>query len=122
MWGGMPIMPLVGLFLSALVFGVITAIAISALWGLAVATPFLSALAALRFFCEKDYNYPRRIWFGFKRLLMNRKFGKELLLTPHNPNWSSIYGKRYAQQRYATGKISTDNAISRRASHGDVNR
>jgi MFS family permease len=121
MQGGIPIMPLVGLLMGGLVCGVAGTALLSWVWGLLFVAPFAGALAALRFFCATDALYPRRLWRSWRRIRLNWKYGKRLLLTPFNPNWSQFYGKRFAQRRFYTppdyqGHAPRDQSASARVS------
>ncbi|WP_426102993.1 VirB3 family type IV secretion system protein [Pseudomonas sp. PSPC3-3] len=103
MYWGVPIMPMLGLVMATLVgFGIGAAI-FDWVWGLIFAFPFLLALPVLRFFTSIDDRYMRRIRFALRRLRLNIKHGKNLLLTSYNPKWSQYYGKRFAQKRYVSG-------------------
>ncbi|MDP4987942.1 MAG: VirB3 family type IV secretion system protein [Porticoccaceae bacterium] len=103
MWWGMPIMPMIGLFLSGILSFVITALVLSFIWGVVIALPFLVALCALRLMTAIDDRYIRRMWFALRRLRLNRKYGKQLLLTPINSMWTKYYAARFSQQRFITG-------------------
>lgn len=97
---GIPIMPMVGLLMGGLVSGVAGTALLSWVWGLLFVVPFLGSLAALRFLCAVDAQYPRRLWWSWRRIRLNWRYGKRLLLTSYNPNWSQFYGKRFAQRRF----------------------
>nr|UVN17874.1 hypothetical protein pPsy0479a_00042 [Pseudomonas syringae] len=72
--------------------------------GLVAASPFLIALIALRVVGLIDPQYLRRIRFARRRLWLNLKYGKPLLLTPFNPQWNEFYGARFSHKRYAPEK------------------
>ncbi|MFJ7316422.1 VirB3 family type IV secretion system protein [Pseudomonas sp. NPDC098747] len=118
MYWGIPIMPMIALIMcSLLVFGIGTAI-FSLVWGLIFAFPFVIGLLALRLITSVDDRYFRRVRFGLRRLRLNLKYGKQLLLTPFNPKWSQYYGRRYSQKRYASRDIGASDALSRSRTHG----
>lgn len=119
---GIPIMPMIGLVMGALLsFGLGTAL-ISWGWGVVFAFPFAVSLMALRFMSSIDDRYLRRVRFAFRRLRLNLVYGKQLLLTPFNPKWSQYYGRRYSQQRHASGSDRPVNGVSRTRTHGDAAR
>ncbi|MBJ2293270.1 VirB3 family type IV secretion system protein [Pseudomonas sp. MF5691] len=128
---GIPIMPMVALLMGGLVCGVAGTVLLSWVWGLLFLAPFAGALAALRFICAVDAQYPRRLWWSWRRIRMNWRYGKRLLLTPFNPNWSQFYGKRFAQRRFhpapshevhAPRGQSAAAGVSRPREHGDIAR
>lgn len=102
MFWGIPIMPMVVLFMGGLVLGIGGTALLSWVWGLVFVAPFLITLLALRFLCAMDGQYLRRVRFARRRIALNLRYGKPLLLTPSNPNWSRFYGQRFSQQRYAS--------------------
>jgi hypothetical protein len=119
---GIPIMPMIALFMGGLVsFGAGAAI-FSWVWGLVFAFPFAVALLALRLITSIDDRYLRRIRFALRRLRLNMKHGKQLLLTPFNPKWSQYYGGRFSQQRYVSRGNGSSDALSRSREHGDASR
>jgi len=119
---GIPIMPMIALFMGGLVSGGAAAAVFSWEWGLAFAFPFLVALLALRLITSIDDRYFRRIRFAFRRMRLNLTHGKQLLLTPFNPKWSQYYGRRFAQQRYVARGDSSSDGVSRSREHGDSSR
>ncbi|RML89679.1 VirB3 family type IV secretion system protein, partial [Pseudomonas savastanoi] len=96
MFWNIPIMPMVGLLMGGLVFGVAATFLLSWVWGLVAASPFLIALIALRVVGLIDPQYLRRIRFARRRLWLSLKYGKPLLLTPFNPQWNEFYGARFS--------------------------
>lgn len=112
MYANIPIMPMVGLVMGGLIFGVLGTALLSWVWGLVFVLPFAAALIALRLLCSIDAQYLRRVRFALRRIRLNFKYGRPLLLTPSNPNWSKFYGKRFSQQRYARRSESTVTAVS----------
>ena len=114
-----PIMPMVGLLMGGLIAGVIGTALLSWVWGLVFALPFATALIALRLLCSIDPQYLRRVRFALRRLWLNFKYGRPLLLTPFNPNWSKFYGKRFSQQRYARRSEGASTALSGGRLHDD---
>lgn len=119
---GIPIMPMIVLFMGGLVSGGAAAAVFSWAWGLAFAFPFLIALLALRLITSIDDRYFRRIRFAFRRMRLNVIHGKQLLLTPFNPKWSQYYGRRFSQQRYVARGDSSPDGVSRSREHGDSSR
>ncbi|WP_080267949.1 VirB3 family type IV secretion system protein [Pseudomonas tremae] len=117
MFWNIPIMPMVGLLMGGLVFGVAATFLLSWVWGLVVASPFLIALIALRVVGLIDPQYLRRVRFALRRLRLNLKYGKPLLLTPINPQWSKFYGARFSQKRYASGGQSAADGLSGGRAH-----
>lgn len=103
MFWGVPIFPLLFCFVGILFFGVI-GFTLFGMWGGVLISPFIILVIFIRIVCEKDDKYLRRILFMVKRLFLNRKYGKNLLLTPQNPRWSLYYGRRFAQKRILSGK------------------
>lgn len=117
-----PIMPMLGLLLGGIVtFGSITAL-LGWVWGLAFSFPFLAALLALRIMSSIDPRYMTRVWFAIRRLILNLKYGKHLLLTSFNPRWSKYYGRRFSQKRYVSGGDGSADEVSRPPQHGDASR
>ncbi|MEE4964445.1 VirB3 family type IV secretion system protein [Pseudomonas alliivorans] len=119
MFWNIPIMPMVGLLMGGLLFGIAATFLLSWVWGLVAASPFLIALTALRFVGLIDPQYLRRIRFGRRRLWLNLKYGKPLLLTPFNPQWSKFYGARFSHKRYAPGGESAADGLSGARAHDD---
>ncbi|WP_440057911.1 VirB3 family type IV secretion system protein [Pseudomonas fragariae (ex Marin et al. 2024)] len=119
MWWSVPIMPLVGLLMAALITGIAGTVVFSWIWGLVFAVPFLSAIIALRFICLVDQNYLRRIRFGWRRIKLNRKYGRPLLLTTINPSWSKDYAQRFSQLRYAARRKGAAAQVLRSSKYGD---
>lgn len=128
---GIPIMPMVALLMGGLLSGLAGTVLLSWVWGLLGMAPFAGALATLRFICAVDAQYPRRLWWSWRRIRLNWRYGKRLLLTPYNPNWSQFYGKRFAQCRFHTAPSqevhaprgqSASAAVSRSRAHGDTAR
>ena len=122
MFWSIPIMPMVGLLMGGLVFGIAATTLLSWVWGLIAAAPFLIALIALRVVGLIDPQYMRRIRFGLRRLKLGLTYGKPLLLTPFNPHWSGFYGARFSQKRYAPRGESAADAVSGSRTHGDAAR
>lgn len=119
---GIPILPMLALFSLGLICGVVGATIFSFIWGLVFALPFVIALIALRLMTSIDDRYIRRMGFMLRRIWLNLKYGKQLLLTPYNPNWSQFYGKRFSQQHNASrGKGAVD-GLSRSRAHGHAAR
>ncbi|MGP5367256.1 VirB3 family type IV secretion system protein [Pseudomonas helleri] len=119
MFLNIPIMPMVGLLMGGLIAGVTGTALLSWIWGLMFLFPFFAALVALRLLCSIDVQYLRRVRFALRRIRLNFKYGRPLLLTPFNPNWSKFYGKRFSQQRYARRSESTTTAVSGGRLHDD---
>jgi MFS family permease len=122
MFAGIPIMPMVGLLMGALVGGVCATALLSWHWGLAVVLFFGTGLFALRLMCAIDAQYMRRVRFAWRRIRLNLTYGKALMLTSANPNWSQFYGQRFSQQRYASRKESDAVALPGGRPHGDSGR
>jgi uncharacterized protein (DUF58 family) len=112
MFWGIPIMPMIGLLTLGLLSAGIAATLLPWWWGVVFAFPFAAALTALRFITSIDNRFLRRLWFMARRLRRNWKYGRQLLLTPVNPNWNKFYGKRFARQRYAARGKSTSAGLS----------
>lgn len=119
MWWSIPIMPLIGLLMAALLTGIAGTVIFSWVWGIAFAFVFLSAIIALRFICLVDHNYLRRIRFGWRRIKLNQKYGRGLLLTSVNPSWSKDYAQRFAQQSTTARNKGSSAALSRTSSNGN---
>lgn len=122
MYWSIPIMPMVGLLMGGLLCGIAGTVVLSWRWGLCFLAPFLIALIALRFICLIDAQYLRRVRFALARLKLNRKYGKPLLLTPLNPQWSEFYGARFSQTRHATGGEGAADEVPGPRAHGDIAR
>lgn len=121
MFWGMPIMPMIGLFLAGILAFVVAASVLSFIWGLVFCFPFVVCLVGLRFMTSIDDRYTRRMWFALRRVRLNLKYGKQLMLTPYNSMWSKHYAKRFSQQRFIAGsQEGSANGISRSRTHGDV--
>ncbi|WP_324729581.1 VirB3 family type IV secretion system protein [Pseudomonas chlororaphis] len=119
---GIPIMPFLGLLMGGVVFGGLATFLLSWKWGLGVVLLFAGALVGLRMITAVDDRYLNRIWFAIRRLLLNLKYGKQLLLTPYNPRWSHYYGRRFSQKRYVGRGNGSSDAISRSSKYGDASR
>ncbi|MCS4315582.1 type IV secretory pathway VirB3-like protein [Pseudomonas sp. BIGb0381] len=123
MFWGVPIMPLVGLFLAAVIVFVITFTLLSFVWALVALLPFVIAVCGLRIMTSIDDRYIRRVLFSVHRLWLNLKHGKQLLLTPYSPLWSQYYGKRFSQQRFIAGAVKSPvDVLSGPRTHGDSER
>lgn len=122
MFWNIPIMPMVGLLMGGLICGIAGTVVLSWVWGLIFLAPFLIALIAFRFICLIDPQYLRRVLFAYRRLRSNLAYGKPLLQTPLNPQWSAFYGERFSQTRHALGSESAATALSRPRTHGDAAR
>lgn len=122
MFWSIPIMPMVGLLMGGLVCGIAATTLLSWVWGLIAAAPFLIALIALRVVGLIDPQYLRRIRFGLRRLKLGLSYGKPLLLTPFNPQWSEFYGARFSQKRYAPGSEGAAATVPGPRTHGDPAR
>lgn len=85
MFWGIPIMPMIVLLMSGLTLGVAGTALLSWIWGLVFVAPFLITLLALRFLCAMDGQYLRRVRFARRRIALNLKYGKPLLLTLRIP-------------------------------------
>lgn len=122
MYWSIPIMPLVGLLMAALIFGIAGTALLSWIWGLVIAGLFLSVLVVLRFFCLIDPQYLRRVRFVLRRFKLNLTYGKPLLLTSFNPRWSEFYAERFSQTRIAARSEGAGDEVPRARAHGDVAR
>lgn len=122
MLAGIPIMPLVGLVMGGMISGVAATALWSWRWGLAFVLVFAAAIFALRLLCSVDAQYLRRVRFGWRRLRLNFTYGKALMLTSINPNWSQFYGQRFSKQRYAGRKESEAAGLRSGRSDGDPGR
>ncbi|WP_375122158.1 VirB3 family type IV secretion system protein [Pseudomonas sp. LW8] len=116
---GIPIMPLLGLLMATAVSFIVGMVILSWIWGLVFAFPFVVAMIALRLISSIDDRYFRRVRFAIRRIRLNFKYGKRLLLTSFNPKWSQYYARRFAEKRYVSGGFRPSNAISRTRKHGD---
>ncbi|MCY1271829.1 hypothetical protein D9M68_356030 [compost metagenome] len=113
MWQGVPIMPFIGLLMGAL-FAFGFGAAVFAWWiGLVFALPFLFVMCAFYYVSALDDRYSRRVAFAIRRIALNLRFGKGLMLTPQNPKWSRYYGKRFAIGRHVSRGIDPDTRVSR---------
>lgn len=122
MFAEIPIMPLVGFLLAGLIAFALGTAFITWVWGLVLATPFFTALLALRLMSIKDPRYMTRVWFAIIRIRLNMKYGKHLLLTSYNPKWSQYYGRRFSQKRYVCGGNGASDEVSRPSEYGDDGR
>lgn len=73
-------------------------------WGIAPAVPFAVFLLFIRVISERDDKAMRRYSFAVSRFLLNRKYGRHLLITPRNPNWSKHNVQRDAKKRILSGE------------------
>ncbi|WP_080593291.1 VirB3 family type IV secretion system protein [Pseudomonas fluorescens] len=119
MYWGIPIMPMLGLLMGAVLSFIVGMATLSWVWGLVFAFPFVVGLLALRLITSVDDRYFRRVRFALRRLLLNLKHGKRLLLTSFNPKWSQYYGRRFAEKRYLSGRVRAANEIPRSRKHGN---
>lgn len=120
MVASIPIMPFIALMMCGLLSGIAGTFLISWVCGLIFAAPFAGLLITLRLICMIDPQYPRRVLFAFRRLRLNLRYGKPLLLTSFNPDWSRFYGQRFAQQRYAGRGESTFAPLPGGREYGDA--
>jgi type IV secretory pathway VirB3-like protein len=95
---GIPIFPLL-IGVMGTLFSLVAGFTVFGWPGLFLATPFIVGLIFLRIISETDSKYLRRLMFMINRFWLNRRYGRSLLLTSHNPSWSKFYGRRFAQQR-----------------------
>lgn len=97
---GVPTFPLLLCFVGTLISGIAGLTLTGTGWGGLFASPFLLTAMVLRILCENDDKYLRRLRFMVRRFCLNLRFGRALLITPHNPVWSQYYGRRYAKVRF----------------------
>lgn len=122
MWANIPIMPLIGFLMVGLVSLGTGTVFLGLVWGTVISLPSFAALLALRIMTSVDDRYLNRVWFGFRRIILNIKYGKHLLLTSLNPMWSRYYGRRFSQKRVAAGAHGATDGIPRSPEHGDDTR
>lgn len=122
MFAGIPIMPMVGLLLGGLLSGVAATSLLSWRWGVGCVLVFIAGLFVLRLLCALDAQYLRRVRFGLRRLRLNVSYGKALMLTSINPNWSQFYGQRFSKQRYASTEEGKAAGLRSGRAHGDTGR
>jgi type IV secretory pathway VirB3-like protein len=122
MFAGIPIMPMVGLLLGGLLSGVAATSLLSWRWGIGCVLVFIAGLFVLRLLCALDAQYLRRVRFGLRRLRLNVSYGKALMLTSINPNWSQFYGQRFSKQRYASTEEGEAAGLRSGRAHGDTGR
>lgn len=67
-------------------------------YGLIFPAPFVLLLFGIRILCALDDRALRRMRFVLRRRLLNRKYGRHLLLTPRNPEWRKNHARRVFQE------------------------
>ncbi|UDJ88601.1 VirB3 family type IV secretion system protein [Erwinia amylovora] len=73
-------------------------------FGLAAPVPFVLMLFAIKIMCALDDRALRRFRFVLRRRYLNKKYGRHLLLTPRNPEWSKKHARRVLQENILSGK------------------
>lgn len=110
---GVPIMPFAAIAMITLMITLISVLLFS-FWGLLAAMPGGICLIAIRVACSLDSKALDRLAFVIRRFFLNRKYGRPLLLTPYNPNWSSFYDRRFAQKYHVARRDSEHHGVPRR--------
>ncbi|PIJ49368.1 hypothetical protein BL250_12420 [Erwinia sp. OLTSP20] len=73
-------------------------------WGLLPpAFPLLSFFAA-RIICALDDRALRRFKYSLRRRRLNRLYGRHLLITPRNPDWSKKNARRIIRKNFLSGE------------------
>lgn len=103
MFAGVPVFPLLFLIMGFAVT-LFASIYLWGWWGLLPPVPFVLAVIGLRLICERDDKAMRRFWFQRLRSRLNHKYGRHLLITPRNPQWSIKHARRIIKKRILTGE------------------
>ncbi|MEN4536651.1 VirB3 family type IV secretion system protein [Pantoea agglomerans] len=73
-------------------------------WGLIFpAIPLLSFLA-IRIICALDDRALRRFKYSLRRRRLNHRYGRHLLITPRNPDWSKRNARRIIRKNFLPGE------------------
>lgn len=63
-------------------------------FGLLFPLPFVGMLFGVKILCSLDDQALRRLRFTLRRRSLNRAYGRHLLFTPRNPEWSKKNARR----------------------------
>lgn len=73
-------------------------------WGLIFAIPPLLSFFAVRIICALDDRALRRFKFSLRRRRLNSMYGRHLLITPRNPDWSKKNARRIIRKNFLSGE------------------
>lgn len=71
-------------------------------YGALCSAPFAIVLAAIKLLCALDDRALIRLRFVYRRHRLNKKYGRHLLFTPRNPEWSKNHARRIFKQNLLT--------------------
>lgn len=73
-------------------------------FGLIVPVPFVLLLFGVKILCALDDRALRRFRFAMRRRSLNKTYGRHLLFTPRNPEWSKKNARRVFQENILSGE------------------
>lgn len=73
-------------------------------WGLLLASIPVLSFFAVRIICALDDRALQRFKFSLRRRRLNRIYGRHLLITPRNPDWSKKNARRIIRKSFLPGE------------------
>lgn len=73
-------------------------------FGLIAPVPFVLLLFGVKILCALDDRALRRFRFAMRRRSLNKTYGRHLLFTPRNPEWSKKNARRVFQENILSGE------------------
>ncbi|HIC1896481.1 TPA: VirB3 family type IV secretion system protein [Citrobacter freundii] len=73
-------------------------------WGLLPPIVPLLSFFAVRIICALDDRALRRFMFSLRRRRLNSLYGRHLLITPRNPDWSKLNARRIIRKNFLPGE------------------
>ncbi|MBG6246650.1 hypothetical protein CS369_21600 (plasmid) [Candidatus Symbiopectobacterium sp. 'North America'] len=73
-------------------------------WGLTLPILPLLSFFAVRIICALDDRALRRFKYSLRRRRLNRMYGRHLLITPRNPDWSKKNARRIIRKSFLPGE------------------
>ena len=73
-------------------------------WGLLIPLPVILSFFGARIICALDDRALRRFKFSLRRRRLNSRYGRHLLLTPRNPDWSKKNARRVIRKSFLPGE------------------
>lgn len=98
---GVPLFVLI-FHILALVICLFVGIYLFGWWGLSIPTPVVLSFFAIRIICALDDRALRRFRFVLRRQLMNKRYGRHLLLTPRYADWSKKNARHAIRKHFLT--------------------
>lgn len=73
-------------------------------FGLLFPLPFVGTLFGIKILCSLDDQALRRLRFTMRRRSLNKVYGRHLLFTPRNPEWSKKNARRKFRENILSGE------------------